>query len=233
MSKKIYGALVPILAVVAFASISGVAQAAPHWYVCKHEAAKTHKWTDSSCSVENAKTEGEYERVRLPFNEEKTRVKTFGKLTLEASNGATITCFVDDHGKIWNTILANPGLDEIQVFENYECTSNFCEEGLASTAEGLPWPTELVAGPPIRDKIGSAAKPVKIRLTCTKPATNLLFEGTLEPEFVNGTQANGGTSFTSFSKTAGLKSGTITATVTGRDYVIGVENAEQILVFNP
>jgi hypothetical protein len=231
MSKKLYGALLPVIAVVAFASISGAAQAAPHWYKCVHVGGGASQYRDSSCSEKTGT--GEYERVRLPFTEEKLRVKTFGKLALEASNGATINCFVDDHGKIWNTILEKPGLDEVQVFENYECTSNFCETGLAATSEGLPWPTELVAGPPIRDKIGSAAKPVKIRLTCTKPATNLLFEGTLEPEFVNGTQANGGTSFTLFSATAGLKAGTVTATVTGRDYIIGVENAEQILVFNP
>lgn len=234
MSRKIYAALLPLLAVIAFASMSGAAQAAPHWYICKHETVATHEWSDSACSVASAK-KGEYERVRLPFNEaEKTRVTTFGKLTLEASTGATVTCFVSDRGKIWNVALTTNGLDEITAFENYECTSNFCETGLSVTAEGLPWPTELLAGPPVKVRIGTAAKPVKIRLKCTTPTeVNLLFEGTLEPEWVNGTQTNGGTSFVNFAKTAGLKAGTVTATVLGRDFVIGTENAEQILVLNP
>jgi hypothetical protein len=237
MSKKLYGALLPVLAVVAFASISGAAQAAPHWYKCEHFTTKTHKFTDSSCSVTNAKTEGEYELAKLPFEVEgkvtKIPVKTFGKLTLEASNGAIITCLVDDHGRIWNTTEPLAGLDEVQFFENYECVSNFCETGLAVTSSGLPWPTELIAGPPIKDKLGSVANPVKITVTCTKPTTSLLFEGVLEPEFVNGTQANGGVSFANFAKTAGLKSGAITATVTGHDYVIGVETAENIIAKNP
>lgn len=234
MSKKLYGLLLPVLAVLAFAGMSGAAQAAPHFYICKHEAAATHEWVDSACSVKSPTKVGEYERVRLPFNEEKTRVTTFGKLTLEASTGAIVTCFVADRGKVWNTILENPGLDEITFFENYECTNNFCTGGFSITAEGLPWPTELIAGAPIKDKLGTVAKPVKIHLQCSTPmVVNLVFEGVLEPEWVNGTQVNGGTSFVNFVKTPGLKAGTVTATVSGKDYVIGTENAEQILVFNP
>jgi hypothetical protein len=233
MKRKLFALLLPVVAVVAFASMTGAAQAAPHWYICKHEAAATHEWSDSACSVASAK-KGEYERVRLPFNEaEKTAVTTFGVLTLE-SGGATATCSVSDRGKVWNTLLANPGLDEITAFENYECTSNFCTAGLSVTTAGVPWPTELIAGPPIKDKIGTAGKPVKVTLACTTPATNDLFEGTLEPEWVNGTQANGGTSFVNFAKTPGLKtSGGVTATVSGKDYTIGTVNAEQILVLNP
>jgi len=232
MSKKMYALLLPVLAIAAMAMGAGSAQAAVHWFKCEHSAAKTHKYTDSSCSVENTKKEGEYERVELPLEKEgkltKLHVKTFGVLTLLASTGAEAKCFVDDHGRIWNKSAATNGLDEIQVFENYECVSNFCSAGLELIAEGLPWQTELAPGTPPTDKITG----IKIRLKCTTPATNVLFEGSLTPTFVNGTQMNGGTSFTHFENLAGLTAaGGVTATVSGNDYVIGVENAEQILVF--
>jgi len=227
-------ALLPVLAVVAFASLGGVAQAAPHWYKCEHFTTKTHKFTDSSCSVTNAKTEGEYELTRLPFEKEgkltKLRVKTFGVLTL--TDGTIIViCFVDDHGKIWNKALAEPGFDEIQVFENYECESSACSGTISIAAEKLPWLTELIAGPPIKDKITG----IQIKLSCSSPAFSETFTGTLEPEWVNGTQANGGTSYTEFVAASGKLKGAVSgeATVSGKDYVIGVEHAEQIKIENP
>ncbi|MGO9760493.1 MAG: hypothetical protein ACLP1Q_04440 [Solirubrobacteraceae bacterium] len=236
MSKKFLISLAPLLAVVAFAVMPVAAQAAPHWYICKHETTATHEYTDSACSVKLA-GKGEYERSRLPFEVEKvvkkTRVKTFGVLTLTNATLGKVKCFVDDHGKIWNTLLAEVGKDEIQVFENYECESvgETCKAGLAVTSEGLPWASELVAGPPIRDKITG----IKIRVKCTNPEVNTVFEGELTPEFVNGTQANGGVSFAEFGTGSGHLTSSLVGegTVTGKDYIIGVENAEQILVINP
>jgi len=240
MSKKLYGLLLPLLAVVAFASMAGAAQAAPHFYKCEHFAAKTHKWVDSACSVESGTNVGEYERSRLPFTGAKTRVKTFGVLTIHNEHIGEVKCFVDDHGKVWNTLLAEPGFDEVQFFENYECESSTspCTSGWVLTSEGLPWPTELLAGPPIRDKIGTAATPVKIKVVCTSLAVNEVFHGELTPKYVNGTQANGGTSFVEFDTPgSGHLEPTVVATgpatVTGKDFIIGVENAEQILVINP
>jgi hypothetical protein len=237
MSKKLYGALLPILAVAAFGMAPAVAQAQPHWYICEKKATAVHEYVDSACSIKEA-GKGFYERVRLPFNEGtvKVRVKTFGVLTLTNATAGKIKCFVDDHGKIWNFSAATNGRDEVQVFENYECESvgATCKAGLAVTSEGLPWPTELVTGPPIRLKIGTAAVPIKIRVKCTEPALNVVFEGELTPLWVNGTQANGGVSFVEFGEGSGSLTSTIGAgTVTGVDYVIGVEHAENILVINP
>lgn len=229
MSKKLYGALLPILAVVAFASTSGVAQAVPHWYTCAEVEKETGKFEDANCAKEKAK--GNFELTRLPFTSAKTAVATHGQLKLEASTGAIVTCNVIDAGNIWNTTLAEVGKDEITVFTNVSCTSNFCTTGLSVTPEGLPWETELSeAGGKFFDKIGTAAKKVKIHLVCTTPATNLLFEGTLEPEFVNGTL--GRESFANFNKTGGLTAGTTTATVTGHDLIQGFLG-ENIIVKNP
>jgi hypothetical protein len=235
MSKKLYAAFVPLLAVVAFVAMPAAAQAAPHWYICKHETAATHEYTDSACSVKLT-GKGEYERLRLPFTSAKTRVKTFGVLTLTNATLHSAKCFVDDHGKIWNKALAEPGFDEIQVFENYECTpepATACTGVLTVTASGLPWASELteaVAGTP-RDKISG----IHVTLKCTEPVAEFEFTGTLEPKIINGTQKNGGVSFAEFDATAGtLSNPTVgTATVTGKDYFIGVENAEQVLVLNP
>jgi len=229
MSRKIYAALLPVLAVAAFAAIPATSQAAVHWFKCEHSAAKTHKWTDSSCSVANAKTEGEYERVELPLEKEgkvtKIRVKTFGVLTLSVGT-VHVTCFVDDHGKVWNKTAATNGLDEVQFFENYECESTSCPSGVTITAEGLPWATELGAGP--IDTI----KGIQIKLVCTGVLTET-FTGELSPKFVNGTQANGGGSFAQFEAGSGTLTGSggNKATAEGRDYVFGVVNGEVILAF--
>ncbi len=48
MTRKVYSAIVPLLAMVAFAVMPVAAQAAPHWYICKHETAATHEYTDRS-----------------------------------------------------------------------------------------------------------------------------------------------------------------------------------------
>jgi len=230
MSRKLYAVLLPILAVLAFASMTGAAQAVPHWYTCAEVAKEAGKFEDANCGKEKAKSN--FEATRLPFTSAKTPVQTSGTLKLEASTGATITCVVTDLGNIWNVNLATPGMDEITAFSNYNCTSNFCTAGLSLTAEGLPWPTELSeAGGKFFDKIGTAAVKVKIHLVCTTPATNLVFEGTLEPEFVNGT--SGLASFANFNKTAGLAAGAVTATVTGHDFVIGAAADENIIVKNP
>jgi hypothetical protein len=236
MSRKLYTVLLPVVAIAAMAMTAGVAQAAAHWEVCEKKATAVHEYVDSACSIKEA-GKGFYEKVALPFNEgaTKVRVKTFGVLTLTNATAGKIRCFVDDHGKIWNFSAVTTGKAEVQVFENYECESvgATCKAGLAVTSEGLPWPSELVTGPPIRVKIGTAAIPIKIRVKCTNPVLNVVFEGELTPLWVNGTQANGGVSFAEFDTPgSGSLASTLGAgTVTGNDFVIGVEHAENILAF--
>jgi len=215
MSKKLYAALLPILAVVAFASMSGAAQAAPHWFVCEKLGTETGKFTDSECEKAG---KGFWEWVKAK-EAPKTQVITFGKLTLTTSTGATITCKVLDGGNAWNTEAA--GKDEILAFTNYECTispESACKKGLALTAEGLSeggfWPSVLEEpeAKVIRDKIEG----IKIRFTCTEPAISLLFSGTLKPKFVLGHP-----SFFEFGAGSGeLEApGPVKATVTGKDFI--------------
>ena len=62
-----YALLLPVLVLAALAIGAGSAQAAFHFYECKHEATATHKWIDSACSVESATNVGEYEKHQLAF----------------------------------------------------------------------------------------------------------------------------------------------------------------------
>lgn len=234
MSKKLYGLLLPVLAVLAFAGMSGAAQAAPHWWNCHEVAAGTGKFTDPDCTKAGA---GNYELTRLPFTSAKTPVVTFGTLTLTVG-ADTITCRVSDAGNVWNTLISNPGLDEIVQFQNYACTiapAAACTAGLELTASGLPWSTELneVEEPVgsgkfvLRDKI----KGIKVTFKCTAPmAINEVFEGELNPKFTNNSP-----SFVEFDAAAGhLTSAHLgNGTVGGKDKILGFENGEQIQVFNP
>jgi len=201
MSKKFLMSFAPLVAVVAFALAPAAAQAVPHWYV---------------------------NGTRLPFTSAKTRIKTFGVLTLHNATLGEVKCFVDDHGKIWNVNLTTAGMDEVQVFENYECEAKptACP-GITVTAEKLPWLTELteVAGV-IRDKI----KGIQVKVVCPG-VVEATFTGELTPKIVNSATV----SFAEFD-TPG--SGSLTSTlgpgnVTGKDFLIGIENAEIITAKNP
>lgn len=232
MSRKIYAAFVPLLAVVAFASVTGAAQAAPHWYKC--EAKAGGKYHDPDCTE---KTGTAFELTRLPFEKEgvltRKEVSTFGKLTLSVpSVPLTATCNVLDEGLIWNVSEATAGKDEITVFENHKCKATACTGTLAIAAENLPYPTELtevVAGT-IRDKIGTTAKEVTIKVTCSSPVLSETFKGILEPKFVNGSP-----SFVEFDSGAGHLTGPTLgeAKVSGKDFVAETETGDNIDAVNP
>jgi hypothetical protein len=203
MSKKLYAAFVPLLAVVAFAAVPATSQAAEfHWY-----------------------SNG----VRLPFTSAKTQVITWGKLTLTASNGLVITCKKVDAGNVWNVSEATAGKDNTEVFVNYECKSEpeaTCAPlGVKTEAKGLPWATELAAGPV--DKI----KGIEITVTCN--GTPVTFTGELSPKVVNGTSAEK-PSYDEFTTGTGtLTAPGLTATVVGKDKILGFENQELITVKAP
>lgn len=218
MSKKLYGLLLPVLAMVAFASMSAAAQAAPQWHICAKVAPHTGLYNNDSCT-ELGGIES-YELKLLTAT--KVHVSTFGRLTLTAHGGAIVTCWVSDRGLIWNE--GGAGKDEITGFENYECESNFCTAGLALTAGGLPWHTKLVAGPPIRDEI----EKVQVTLKCTTPARNLTFEGTLKPAWVNDDP-----SFAEFEANSGVlteKATGETAAVSGDDFTVETAAANNVIV---
>ena len=228
MHKKLYAALVPLAAVVAFAIAPAGAQAAFHWYKCEHFAAATHNRLDNQCT--EATTVGHFELVKLPFEKEskvtKTPVVTYGTLTLTASDGITVTCKAIDAGNIWDTTEAAVGKDEVLAFTNYECASPACPSGVTITSSGFPWLTELAAGPTVK------IKGVEVTVDCVGVGT-LVFTGELVPKFVNTTSA-ATPSFLEFTSATGtLKSGEVSGEVTGKDRIHGFEAVEGIQVANP
>lgn len=181
MSRKMYALLLPVVAIAAMAMTAGAAQALPHWFSCQKKGAGS-AYSDSECQK---KVGGEWEWVKLPETP-KTQVISFGQLTL-TSGTVKIRCKVLNAGNVWNP--AAGGLDEIEVFINYECETlgtTVCNP-VGITAKGFTWPTELieVGGKPF-DKIGSGAKPIEVTATCG--ALMIPFKGTLSPKVVNPTE---------------------------------------------
>lgn len=226
MSKKLYGLLLPVLAIMAFAAFGGVAQAAPHWYMCHNEGTESHKYLDKDCEEESASETGLYELLRLPETGAKTAVTGKGTLTLHQGT-LEVTCDATFAGSIWNPANGGAGEDEITSFTNTNCKSNspMCVTP-AITALKLPWKTLLLAGAPIRDEI----KGIEVDLTCEGVAVET-FAGTLTPAIKNDSPT-----LAEFGAGSGELTGTGTAkpkaTVTGSVSIEG-PGGETIQAFNP
>ncbi|HEY5343052.1 MAG TPA: hypothetical protein VIJ66_05275 [Solirubrobacteraceae bacterium] len=202
MSKKLYAAFAPLLVVAAFAIVPTVAQAQPHWYSNGTKIGAT-----------------------------KVAVTTHGHLKLEDKELEGGTKFtegeVKDCGYIWNPVGGGAGLDEITCFETSKNVSNICPEGAVTEVvpTKLPWLTELIAGPPILDRITGIE--IDIRCSGTVVAT---YEGTLEPKFVNSNP-----SFAEFNG-SGFLTNTATGTkgaISGNDFIEGPSGDNPITVKNP
>jgi hypothetical protein len=169
MSKKLYAAFLPLLAVAAFAVMPAVAQAQPHWY-------------------SNGKL------IKAGTNVAVTTHSTPAGLSLKAL-GVDIVCTVKDKGTIKNPVGGGAGEDSITEFVNTECKPSVppCETGekvgLTASRGGNPlsaaneWPSTLLAGPPIRDQI----REIEINVVCSTKGVIDTFTGNLTPEMVNGT----------------------------------------------
>lgn len=221
MSRKLYALLLPVLAFAALAMTAGAAQAAVKWELCLHEhGGSATKYSDSEC--QNELTTGKWEWVPIPNGESnKKQIIIFGRLTFTST--ITFTCKVLAGGNIWN--LAAGGIDNIETFINYECSSASCTT-LTTTAKGFNWPTETIAGP--ADKIGTAAKPIEILIDCN--GTEELFKGELSPKLVNPTTTEPlKAEFTA--ATGELEGpGGAKAKVEGNTRLLGWEHGEQIKV---
>jgi hypothetical protein len=163
MKKKFFVSLIPLVCIAAFAVLPAAAQAVPHWY-------KQNKLIGSS----------------------PVTVTTKGNLTLAAPS-LLIKCKVTDAEEIWNPASGGPGQDLVTAFTLSGCknkmSSSACPKGAIEVlAAGLPWPSELVAGTPIRDEI------LKVRLVvrCLAGTAPDEFEGTLTPAVGNGSLTFGG-----------------------------------------
>ena len=111
-------------------------------------------------------------------------VKTSGSITLHLSNGATIACKVKDAETIENPADGLAGIDRLNAFVPKGCKAvgAVCARGEKPELlpGGLPWSTQLIAGPPIRDEITG----IELRVNCTHrhvSRTVDVLTGTLDP----------------------------------------------------
>ena len=163
MSKKRIIGLAPLLATAAFVVMPADAQAAPHhWY---------------------------RNNVLLPEGE-KVFTVSWGTLALETAAGK-VECKNVIGGYSENPVGGGAGVGAIQSFNAYECVDS-CPVVYTRTAEGLPWPTELIeVGGIERDQI----KNIHIRFKCFNPGPpeevfeNTVYSGNNDPVTHNGTSA--------------------------------------------
>ena len=118
MSKKLYVAFLPLLAVTAFTVMPAMAQAAPHWYSCVKQTGG--KFKNSTCT--EAAPSGTFEWAKTAESTPIT-VKASGTLELR-SLGLIRTCFVKSKGKIENPAGGGAGVNSITELEFGECRSD-------------------------------------------------------------------------------------------------------------
>jgi hypothetical protein len=204
MSGKLYVAIAPLLAAVAFVALPATAQAHSHWY-----------------------SEG----ARLPFEKEgkvtKTPVTIEGTVEPQHANWTPVTCSVSGTGNVWNTVLAKPGLAEIVTYELRCKSSTNCKEPLTFATERLPWSTELTEGTPI----GVYIENIGLTVTCPGSGSDS-FEGDLTPHYVNGT-STAKPSYLSFTEAGSLSGSTGALSFGGSVSVFGAKSHELITTTNP
>lgn len=164
MEIKLRASIAAVAAVTALAVVPAAAQAVPHWYKGKKPVVGT---------------------VVVP---------TKGSLTFK-SPSAVIKCKVNDTEEIWNPSTGGPGEDLVTAFNLSACkvivsTAACPKKGSTPVvgAAGLPWPSVLIPGTPIRDEILK----VRIRVACNAGAVPEEYEGTLTPEVQPGKLVFGG-----------------------------------------
>ncbi len=229
MSKKLYTAFLPLLAVAAFAVLPAAAQAAvPHWYSCEKSA--TGKFRNSTCTLAAPPAAFEWKIIpeSVPVVVKTTSSPT---LTLHAL-GNEVTCTVLDYGVIENPPGGGAGIDLATEFVNSLCTATnekaITEGGCPkpeilvhhggaalSLTNGLPSELEEVAGV-IRDKItGTEVVVLCENAKKEKEAVDVFNKGALTPKV--------GSSVLEFGAGSGELEDAATnkATVTGNDDVEG------------
>ena len=181
MSKKLYAAFLPLLAVTAFTAMPAVAQAAPHWYSCAKQTGG--KFKNSTCT--EAASPGTFEWAKVAENTPVT-IKTEGTITLLHA-GAILSCSVKGKGTIENPAGGGAGMDSITEFKNSECTSNeieTCSEltiivlhdgKVLSVKNALP--STLIAQEKLRDEISG----FELEIKCDGLVAELL-KGSPKPE---------------------------------------------------
>ncbi len=146
-------------------------------------------------------------------------VTTKGTLTLHLANHTTVTCKAKDKETIENPLGGAPGIDHTTelTFTGCKASPTVCVRGekLSVVPGGLPWASEMLVGPPIRDHIGG----VELKIECTtrkgaKTGYDVL-TGALTPEV--------GNSIFEFASGSGELAESLggNATITGQDKLKG------------
>ena len=146
-------------------------------------------------------------------------VTTKGTLALHLANHTTVTCKAKDKETVENPLGGAPGIDHTTelTFSGCKASPTVCARGekLGVFPGGLPWASELLVGPPIRDHIAG----VELKIECTtrkgvKTGYDVL-TGALTPEV--------GTSIFEFGSGSGELAESLggKATITGQDKLKG------------
>lgn len=173
MSRKLYAAFVPLLAVMAFAMIPAAAQAqkkSTHWY--------------SNGTLIKAGT-----KVAITSHSASLTLKDTGTIAL----GLTVTCVVDNKGFVENPKGGGDGIDSITSLTFSSCTTN--EPGCTVTVTAVvPIKTgPIYEEPPGSGKFFDPIGPLSGTLffannpppTCPLPATES-YGGSIVGSWVNG-----------------------------------------------
>jgi FG-GAP repeat len=119
-------------------------------------------------------------------------VATNGVITLHEGSKATVTCKVKDHETIRNPVGGGAGTDEVTEFALSKCKASPSRcPGNAKTeiiARKLPWLTQLVEVPPIRDMIEG----IDLEVKCGNGVVLDTYTGTLMPTVGNSRLEFGG-----------------------------------------
>lgn len=211
--KKILLGLAPLAAVLAFALVPAIAQAAPEWLVCS-EVAGTGKFANHGCKEEGGTKN--FEWLTVGAKAAKVEVLTHSTALTLLVPGLEIACEVKDKGFIWNPGGGVAGEDEITEFTNTNCKAvptAGCAAPVVVTAlrkgavlgAANAWPSLLeTAGGVTRDRISE----IEIDVTCNGVAAGT-FTGALTPKIneANGTAEFGAGSGELEEKASGTKAG--------------------------
>jgi hypothetical protein len=209
MLRKLVMSPTPLVVVVTFAVIPAGAQAAaPFWEQCT-EVGTGGEFFESECLTKGKPNNWSW--VKIPQGKANgEQVKTHGRLTFIdetfiSGQKIEMECAVNDEELIWNATDQkgeDRGYNQVKAFKIEQCRINVPSCVVTFTAEGLPWPTELVeVGGVVRVKITGIQ--LQFKLTSCALAATLTYTGSLEPKIINGSPG-----FLEFDSSAGeLKAG--------------------------
>ena len=118
MSKKLYAAFVPLLAVVAFVALPAVAQAQPQWYLCKEVEKEKGEWTTIKCEVKKAKSNFELFKIgnlsSAVLATSKIKAGTKAVLSFKTKKASIECSTVTDESWLWNFKSRGRDINEVE-----------------------------------------------------------------------------------------------------------------------